>query len=102
MTLAALVSHQAAARPQDAAFIEGAREIRFADLDLFTRRAAAWLRAQGIGPGDRVALWFPNRLEWLVHSVGQRMPPRRVGVSHFIRSTFRLPDQRPAGAQALR
>ena len=24
-----------------------------------------------------------------VHSVGQRMPPRRVGVSHFIRSTFR-------------
>ena len=23
-----------------------------------------------------------------VHSVGQRMPPRRVGVSHFIRSRF--------------
>jgi hypothetical protein len=36
MTLAALVSHQAAARPQDAAFIEGAREIRFADLDLLS------------------------------------------------------------------
>jgi fatty-acyl-CoA synthase len=63
--LAALASLQAAARPKDIAFVEGEREISFSELDALGRRAAAWLRAQGIVPGDRVALWFPNRIEWL-------------------------------------
>ena len=65
MTLVTLASLQAAARPNDAAFVEGGREISYAELDALGRRAAAWLRAQGIVPGDRVALWFPNRIEWL-------------------------------------
>lgn len=28
-------------------------------------RAAAWLRAQGIGAGDRVAIWLPNCTAWI-------------------------------------
>ncbi|MCP5372729.1 MAG: AMP-binding protein [Hyphomicrobiales bacterium] len=38
----------------------------FGDLDRAVRRAAAGLRALGIGPGDRVALWLPNTPEWYV------------------------------------
>ncbi len=29
-------------------------------------RCVAWLREQGIGPGDRVGVWLVNRIEWLV------------------------------------
>ncbi len=29
------------------------------------RRSVAWLREQGIGPGDRVGVWLVNRTEWL-------------------------------------
>ena len=38
------------------------------DVDAFDRTvasAAAWLRARGVGRGDRVAIWLDNRAAWL-------------------------------------
>ena len=64
-TFAALAARRAAEAPERVAFVEGGREIGCAEFDAMGRRAAAWLRAQGIGPGDRVAVWLPNRMEWL-------------------------------------
>ncbi|TAK82976.1 MAG: acyl-CoA synthetase [Betaproteobacteria bacterium] len=54
-----------AERPTATAFIADGRAYRYAEFDALSRRAAAWLHANGIGPGDRVALWLVNRIEWL-------------------------------------
>ncbi|MBI4498945.1 MAG: AMP-binding protein [Chloroflexi bacterium] len=42
----------------------------YADLERQVQRAAAWLRAQGIAPGDRVALWGANRPQWVAGYFG--------------------------------
>lgn len=64
-TLVSLLERQCAERPADLAFVEGERRFSYADLAARSRGAAAWLAAQGIGPGDRVAVWLVNRHEWL-------------------------------------
>lgn len=42
-----------------------ARAIDYATLDRETNQVAAWLRARGVGVGDRVAILAKNRLEFL-------------------------------------
>jgi fatty-acyl-CoA synthase len=64
-TVPALIERHLAARPGAVAFVDGERRISYAEFDALCRRSAAWLAAQGVGPGDRVALWLVNRLEWL-------------------------------------
>ncbi len=64
-TLCALLDRHLAERPGAAAFIAEGRAFSYAEFDALSRRAAAWLHAGGIGPGDRVALWLVNRIEWL-------------------------------------
>lgn len=64
-TLASLLQTNLAERPAAVAFVDGAREVTYAEFDQLCERAAAWLRRQGIGPGDRVAVWLVNRVEWL-------------------------------------
>lgn len=34
------------------------------------RRSAAAMIAAGIGPGDRVAIWAPNSIEWVLAAIG--------------------------------
>src|SRR3546814_17372632 len=65
MTLPALLERQLVADPQGTAVIFQGRRISWAEFDRISRRAGAWLDAQGIGPGDRVAVWMVNRVEWL-------------------------------------
>lgn len=48
----------------------GDRHISYAELDRMAGSAAAWLRGQGIGQGDRVAVWLVNRPEWLALMLG--------------------------------
>ncbi len=48
-----------------AALLLGERAVGYAELDSLSRRAAAWLAAKGVRPGDRVAVWLVNRVEWL-------------------------------------
>ena len=40
--------------------------ITYAELDELTARAAGWLRARGIEPGDRVAIALPNVVQFPV------------------------------------
>lgn len=65
LTLSALLERHLAERPNQIAFIEGERQVSFAEFDRLCNRAATWLAAQGIGPGDRVAVWLVNRIEWM-------------------------------------
>jgi fatty-acyl-CoA synthase len=66
-TLPALLDATAARAPRDPALAAADRPpLSYAALAAATRRIAEGLARQGIGPGDRVALWLPNRPEFLV------------------------------------
>lgn len=64
-TLSALLAEHLAHRPDAPAFIEDERVVSYRAFDLICRRSAAWVAAQEIQPGDRVAVWLVNRVEWL-------------------------------------
>lgn len=49
----------------DIAFIDGDRALTFEAFGHLCDQATLWLRNQGIGSGDRVAVWLVNRIEWL-------------------------------------
>src|SRR3954452_22994877 len=61
----------AADRRGDAeAVVEGTRRIDFAKLGTMVDSTARALMAAGIERGDRVAVWAPNSLEWIVAALG--------------------------------
>ncbi|MFG2887322.1 long-chain fatty acid--CoA ligase [Streptomyces sp. NPDC048297] len=64
--LAEFLTATAARQPGHPALRVGAQVISYAELEQLTARAAALLRAQGISPGDRVALMLPNVPEFVV------------------------------------
>lgn len=66
-TLPALLDATAARAPRDPALAAAERPpLSYAALAAATRRMAEGLARRGIGPGDRVAVWLPNRPEFLV------------------------------------
>lgn len=66
-TLTALLEAAAARAPDAPALIaETGPALTWAGFAAAARRLAEGLARQGIGPGDRVALWCPNRPEHLV------------------------------------
>ena len=52
------------------AVIDGDRRLDYPELCTEIRRVAAAMMAAGIEPGDRVAVWMPNRLEWVTTALG--------------------------------
>ncbi len=61
----------AAARYGDAeAVVDGGTRVTFRELAALARRATRAAMAQGIQPGDRVAIWAPNSWEWIVAALG--------------------------------
>ena len=60
------IAHHAHRRPKQLAIndLQTDRTLTYAELHRRTDRLAAWLAAQGIGKGDRVALLAPNCLEY--------------------------------------
>ncbi|MFG2870681.1 FadD3 family acyl-CoA ligase [Streptomyces sp. NPDC048338] len=61
----------AAARYADAeAVIEGRTRLSYGELGERVERAAAACIASGVEPGDRVAVWAPNTLDWIVSALG--------------------------------
>lgn len=64
--LAAAAAQRFGAAP---AILEGGESWSYAKLWDEARIAASALRARGIGPGDRVAIWVPNRREWIVAAI---------------------------------
>ncbi len=61
----------AAARFGDAeAVVDGPRRFSFRELVADARRVSAALIGAGLQPGERAAVWSPNRYEWLVAALG--------------------------------
>ncbi|MEU8589148.1 FadD3 family acyl-CoA ligase [Streptomyces sp. NPDC048664] len=52
------------------AVVEGRTRISYAELGARVERAAAACMASGVGVGDRVAIWAPNSLDWIVSALG--------------------------------
>ncbi|WEO96832.1 FadD3 family acyl-CoA ligase [Streptomyces sp. FXJ1.172] len=52
------------------AVVEGRTRITYAELGARIERAAAACLASGVETGDRVAVWAPNCLDWIVAALG--------------------------------
>ena len=65
------MAQSAAARFGDApAVVEGDNVVSYAELGRRAEQAAAAMQAAGVEPGDRVAVWASNRLEWIIAALG--------------------------------
>lgn len=61
-TLDDLINRQS---PGATAFVERGRTVSYGEFGRMAAQAAGWLAGQGIRPGDKVAVWLVNRIEWL-------------------------------------
>lgn len=65
--LDSIYSHTLAHTPDAIALIDPQHNaISYAQFEQRVNASTQWLAAQGIAPGDRVAVWLINRPEWLV------------------------------------
>jgi cyclohexanecarboxylate-CoA ligase len=71
-TLAGVVARHAAERPKAVAVVDrlGERRATYAELDGDANRVAAFLAAQGVEPGDVVAVQMPNWYETVTIALG--------------------------------
>lgn len=60
-----LVAHRAQATPQAVAFVWEGRDVTYAEFHELCMRTTGWLQTQEVHPGDRLAVWLVNSLEWL-------------------------------------
>ncbi|KGD89325.1 long-chain fatty acid--CoA ligase [Achromobacter sp. RTa] len=65
-TLVSVVRDSCRRYADKTAYISMGRSMRYAELDRLTRDFAAWLHANGLRRGDRVALMMPNLLQYPV------------------------------------
>jgi malonyl-CoA/methylmalonyl-CoA synthetase len=65
MTLPELFAPTFTARARDVALEWACQEYTFADLDARANRMAATLSARGLTTGDRLAIYLPNRVEYI-------------------------------------
>jgi long-chain acyl-CoA synthetase len=63
VTLAEALRSHAERNPHQTVCICGYRKIDYEELDSSSTRLAAWLLHQGINPGDRIAIHWPNAIE---------------------------------------
>jgi acyl-CoA synthetase (AMP-forming)/AMP-acid ligase II len=56
--------------PDAEALVDGDTRWTFRDLVANVRRAAAAMIADGVRPGDRVAVWAPNGYRWVMAALG--------------------------------
>ena len=81
LTMPRLLAWAAARAPERIALEEAGLQLDYAALDAARRRAAKAFLAAGTGHGDRVAIWAPNRHEWIVAATGaqtETIPPSLV------------------------
>lgn len=65
-TLSAVLIADAATAGDTLALVTDTERITYVELAAAAREFAAGLIALGIAPGDRVAIWLPNGVDWLV------------------------------------
>lgn len=65
-----LVRWAAARYGEREAVVEGRARVSYAELGARVERAAAACLADGVRAGDRVAIWAPNTLDWIVSALG--------------------------------
>lgn len=80
LTLAGILAESAGRHPDRTAVVLGAERVTYRELWEQTRRYAAALAEQGVGPGDRVAVLLPNvpdfpRVYYAVLSLGAVVVP---------------------------
>ena len=69
-TIPGLVRFAAEVYADTEAVADGQRRVSFAELADLTRHAAAQSVRRGVRPGDRVGIWAPNTLDWVVAALG--------------------------------
>jgi HIP---CoA ligase len=69
-TVPAAVRRAARLWPDEDAVVDGGQRVSWAELADRMTRAARAFAASGIRPGDRVAVWAPNSLDWIVAANG--------------------------------
>jgi fatty-acyl-CoA synthase len=70
LTLGQLLDHAAARFPDREAVVFKGERVSYRDLRGRVDAFARGLLALGLGPGDHVLLWMPNRVEWNVANLG--------------------------------
>src|SRR5690349_10464552 len=63
MNLGHFLRAPAERHPDSPALFAGGRSITFGELDASSDRLAGWLLGEGLRPGDRVAIQWPNTIE---------------------------------------
>ena len=69
-SIPAMVRHGSHRFADAEAVVDGTRRVDFATLAAMVDDAARALMASGVERGDRVAVWAPNSLEWIVAALG--------------------------------
>lgn len=64
-TLSERLQSLASSHASDLALIEPGRSVTYAELARDSQRLASYFSSLGVAPGDRVALWLPNTVEWV-------------------------------------
>ncbi len=70
LTIGALLETTVAQHGDSLALIAGTTELTYTELFERSRHFGAALVARGVEPSDRVALWAPNGIEWIVAYLG--------------------------------
>ncbi|MPY87931.1 MAG: AMP-binding protein [Luteitalea sp.] len=65
-----LLAHSAQRLPDKVGLVAGDRRLTFAELDALANRVAHGLRQQGVGRGDRVAIFLENSVEAVISIFG--------------------------------
>jgi acyl-CoA synthetase (AMP-forming)/AMP-acid ligase II len=72
-TLPAAAARAAQRFENQPALLENGSVLSFAQLYRQARSAAAAFLARGVTRGDRIAIWAPNRREWILAALGAQM-----------------------------
>ncbi|MFI0355388.1 FadD3 family acyl-CoA ligase [Actinomadura sp. 9N407] len=70
LTIPRVLARAADARPDAEAVVDGDVRVTYAQLRERVREVVAAFTAAGVGPGDRIAIWAPNGLAWIVTAIG--------------------------------
>jgi acyl-CoA synthetase (AMP-forming)/AMP-acid ligase II len=69
-TIPGAVMASIAARPGAEAVVEPERRVTYGELGELLVASTRAMMGAGVGPGDRVAIWAPNGLGWIVAALG--------------------------------